>query len=191
MPKHLHLAGHLSTEELERRYRQARAPVERSHYQIVWLIARGRPTRDIAAVTGYSPNWIGQLARRYNREGPAALGDRRQANAGATPLLTLEQQHALWTALQRPSPDGGLWTGRKVAAWIGERLGRPVREQRGWEYLRKLGFTLQRPRPRHPQADPAEQERFKKTSRASWRLSVGPTPRPRSSSGPRTSTASA
>jgi hypothetical protein len=78
MPKHLRLSDHLSTEDLERRYRRARAPVERSHYQIVWLIARGRLTRDIAAVTGYSPNWVGQLARRYNQRGPVALGDRRQ-----------------------------------------------------------------------------------------------------------------
>jgi len=104
MPKHLHLTAHLVTEELERRYRQAHDPVARSHYQIVWLVARGRLTRDIAAVTGYSPNWIGQLARRYNREGPAALGDRRQANVGATPLLTPEQQKK-FDALQKARQD--------------------------------------------------------------------------------------
>ena len=78
MPKHLHLSDHLSTDELGRRYRRAREPVARSHYQPLWLVAQGRPTRDIPAVTGYSPNWIDQLTRRYNQRGRAALGDRRQ-----------------------------------------------------------------------------------------------------------------
>jgi hypothetical protein len=32
MVKHLHLTDHLSAEELEWRYRQARDPVERNHY---------------------------------------------------------------------------------------------------------------------------------------------------------------
>jgi transposase len=191
MPKHLHLTERPSTEEWERRYRQARDPVERSHYQIVWLVAQGRLTREIAAVTGYSPNWIGQLARRYSRLGPQALGDRRQGNVGATPLLSPAQQHDLWQAVQGPAPDGGLWTGPKVAAWIGQRLDRPVREQRGWEYLRKLGFSPQRPRPRHPKADPAAQAAFKESFRASSRLSGGLTRGPRSSCGPRTSIASA
>jgi transposase len=39
MPKKIELHPHLSTEELENRYRGAKDPVERSHYQIVWLIA--------------------------------------------------------------------------------------------------------------------------------------------------------
>jgi transposase len=154
-------------------------------------VAQGRLTREIAAVTGDSPNRIGQLARRYNREGPAALGARRRARVGAVPLLDPAQQRELWAALPDPAPDGGLWSDPKVAAWIGGRLGRPVRAQRGWENLRKLGFTLQRPRPRHPKGDPAEQARFQRTSRASSRSSVGPTRTPRSSCGPKTSIASA
>lgn len=41
-----------------------------------------------------------------------------------------------------------------------------MRAQRGWEYLRKLGHTPQEvPRPGHAEeADPAEQEAFKKSS---------------------------
>ena len=66
MPKRLHLKDHLTLDALEQRYRQARDPVARSHYQIVWLVGQGRLTREVAAVTGYSPNWIGQLVRRYN-----------------------------------------------------------------------------------------------------------------------------
>jgi len=52
MPKRITIAPHLSQEELESRYRHAKDPVERSHYQIIWLLACGRPTEEVAAITG-------------------------------------------------------------------------------------------------------------------------------------------
>jgi transposase len=162
MPRRLTAAPHLPTEELERRDRAARDPVERSHWHIVWLVASGRACPEVAAVVGYSVDWVRAVLRRYNEGGPDALGDRRRANPGAAPLLEAGQQEDLRTALAGPAPDGGLWTCRKVADWIGERVGRPVAEARGWEYLRRLGFSPQRPRPRETRADPAAQAAFKR-----------------------------
>jgi transposase len=162
MARELIVPAELSVEELERRYRGARDPVARSHWQIVWLLAGGAPTADVARVTGYSVNWVREVARRYREGGADALGDRRHANPGAAPLLSPEDQEALRAALDGAAPDGGLWTSRKVADWIGDRVGRPVHEARGWEWLRRLGFSPQRPRPRETRADPAAQEAFKK-----------------------------
>jgi transposase len=155
------LAPHLSAEELHRRYRVAEDPVARSQWHILWLLATGRPTADVAETTGYSVRWVQEVARRY-RAGPQAVGDRRHANPGAPPLLDAAQQEQLREALGGPAPDGGLWTGRQVAAWMGQVLGRPVSPQRGWEWLCRLGFTPQRPRPRETRADPAAQDAFKK-----------------------------
>ncbi len=62
MPKKLRLEQHLGTEELERRYREAHDPVERSQYQIVWLLSQGKLTREVMGATGYSRGWIQQLA---------------------------------------------------------------------------------------------------------------------------------
>ena len=64
MPKTIKLESHLSSEELEYRYRKAHDPVLRSHYQIIWLISEGKTTRQVMEVTGYSRGWIQQLARR-------------------------------------------------------------------------------------------------------------------------------
>ena len=44
---------------------------------------------------------------------------------------------------------------------MSEALGRVVSVQRGWEGMRRLGSTPQRPRPRETRADPAAQEACK------------------------------
>lgn len=162
MARPLIIPPHLTLDELERRYRRADDPVARSHWQILWLLAGGEATAEVSRVTGYSVNWIRELARRYREEGPDALGDRRHGNPGGVPLLDAIQQAQLREALAGLPPDGGLWTCRQVARWIGTTLGRPVDPARGWEWMRRLGFTPQRPRPRETRADPAVQEAFKK-----------------------------
>lgn len=45
------------------------------------------------------------------------------------------------------TPDGERWTSRTVAAWMAERMGRPVAYQRGWDYLHRLGKRLRQRRP--------------------------------------------
>jgi transposase len=162
VPRCLTVAPHLPTAEVERRYRGAADAVARTHWQIVWLVAGGRTCPEVADVVGYSVEWVRQIVRRYNAAGPAGLGDRRRANPGAAPLLDAAGRAALAAALAGPAPDGGLWTGAKVAGWMAARLGRPVAAQRGWEQVRALGFTPQRPRPREDRADPAAQAAFKK-----------------------------
>jgi transposase len=160
--RRLRVPPHLTVEELEQRYRWATDPVARSQWQMVWLLSGGAPTAEVARVTGYSVNWVREVARRYREEGAAGIGDRRHANPGAAALLDAAQQGALREALAGPAPGGDRWTCRAVATWMTETVGRPVSEQRGWEWMRRLGFTPQRPRPRETRADPEAQERFKK-----------------------------
>lgn len=160
---------HPRSEELEKRYREARDPVQRSHYQILWLMAEGKTTTEVMEVTGYRRGWIQQLARRYNAGGPDALGDRGHHNPGARPraLLDQDQQEELAQALGNPPPDGGMWNSRKVGEWIESKTGKVVasKKQRGWDYLKSLGNSPKVPRPHHQKADKAEQEGFKKDSR--------------------------
>lgn len=190
------LVAHLSTAELGQRYRAARQPIERSHLQIVWLLSQGRSEREVAAVTGYGQRWISEIVRRYNAVGASGLGDQRAKNTGARPLLSPGGEVALRAALAEPPADGGLWTGPKVAAWMTARLGRKIWPQRGWDYLHKLGYSAQDERagvhrPRHAKAaSAAEQEAFKRGSRAGWTSAAPNTPSGRSRSGPSTSIAS-
>lgn len=163
MNKPIEIKAHLSIETLQTRYRKAKDPVERSHWHIVWLLAQGKTTKEIALVTGYCPPWIRTLAHRYNEQGPQGLGDRRHDNPGGTLILSPEQQAQLQQALEEPPADGGLWTGPKVAKWIESQTGHKVHAQRGWEYLKRLNYSKRVLRPRHTKADPVAQEAFKKT----------------------------
>src|SRR3712207_900032 len=97
------IAGHLSVEELEARYRAARDVTEARHYQAI------------------------------------------------------------------------LWSGPKVAAWMARHLGlAKVHPQRGWEALKRIGWSPQAPRPRHARAaTPEERAAFKTGSTRRWR---GPRP---------------
>jgi transposase len=165
MPKLLSLQTHLTLDALEARYRRAKEPVVRRHWQAIWLLAQGWASAQVAAATGYTVNWVRTLARRYHQLGAAGLEDRRHRNPGAAGLLSTAQRTALLPALKPPPPDGGVWTGPKAAAWMAATLGRRVHPQRGWETLRRVGWTSKVPRPRHANADRTAQAAFNKTSR--------------------------
>jgi transposase len=162
MPRCLTVRPHLPVADLEQRYRACRDPVERSHWQMVWLVSRSHSGATVARLTGYSETWVRTLIHRYNAEGPAGLVDRRHANPGQPPLVPAAVREELRAALADPPVDGGLWTGPKAAAWLSARLDREIRPQRAWEVLRSLDYSLHRPRPRATTADPTAQDAFKK-----------------------------
>lgn len=166
MARRISLEPHLTVEELEGHYRSTKDPVERSRWHFLWLLARGLTATVIASITGYSAYWIGRIARRYNERGPDGVKDLRHQSRPSTPLLRAAQQDELVAALATgAAPEGDRWSGRTVAAWISQRLGRRVGRQLGWVYLRRLGARLRMPRPRHVQTDPQAQADFKQRLR--------------------------
>lgn len=143
--------------------RRARDGVERGQWQVIWLVAQGQTCQAAAQVTGYSVPWVRALVHRYNARGAAGLGDQRHRQRTPVYLLTAEQQAQLRQAIaQQEPPAGGRWTGPQVATWMSAQLGHAIWPQTGWVYLRRLGFTPHRPRPRHVQADADAQAAFKK-----------------------------
>lgn len=183
---------HLSVAELEQRYRAAQDATEARHTQAIWLLAQGRGVLDVAGVLAFAPRWVEQLAARYNAQGPDALGDQRRGNGRAASVLTAAVLATLAERLRTPPEDGGRWTGAKVAIWMARHLGMErVHPQRGWEALKRIRWSIQAPRPRHPRAaTPEQRAEFKGGSTPRSRVPRPRTPTSRSRSGPRTSTAS-
>src|ERR1044071_7972548 len=160
------VAAHLSVEGLEAGFRSARDPTAVRHFQVIWLLARGHTIADVAAVTSFGRRWIEQLLARDNAHRPEALGDLRRRNGGVPRVQRPALLERLRARLEAPPPDGGLWSSRKVAAWMAGELGlAAVLPQRGWEALKAIGWSVPKPRPRHPaSATPEEREAFKKSS---------------------------
>lgn len=141
MPPKVRLADHLTLEDLKARYRQTRNRVEARRWHLLQLIAQGWSIKKAAQIVDLSYDYAKEIVRRYNTEGPDSIHNRRRNHRSppARSLLTVDQQTELRQLLNGPAPDGGEWTGPKVADWIAQKTGRSrVWPQRGWEYLKRL-----------------------------------------------------
>jgi len=124
-----------------------------------------RSRGDVAQIVQRSTSWVTTTVVRYNAEGPDGPKDRRKGRSHHPFLLNEAQRQALDLRLQTPPDDEGRWTSLKVAAWIEATVGHPVNVVTGWNYLRRHQYTIQLPRPQHPQAATAEQQdAYKKKS---------------------------
>lgn len=153
---------HLSADELRQRYKAAEDAQDARRWQVVWLVTQGRSTKEVAEVAGITQRSVRRIVARYNTLGPVGVEDRRPRNAGRRRRLTDEQHATLLTALKGRAPDGGLWTGPKVAAFGRQQFGLRMGATLGWVTLKRLGGRLVAPRRRHQKAaDDEEQEAWK------------------------------
>ena len=187
------IKAHLSTIELEHRYKTAAEPIAKSHFHALWLLSRGYDIDETAEVLSFSTRWVRILIKRYNEGGPHLLGDQRANNGTEPTILTPGALGELKERLKTPPDDGGQWTGPKIARWLAQYHGlKSVHDQRGWDALIAIGYSIQQPRPRHPQAaTEQDRARLKKSSSALLRTSAASIRTPGSRSGRRTSIASA
>jgi transposase len=158
------------------------------------LVLEGSSREEAARAAGMDRQTLGDWVHRYNAEGLPGLRDRRRP--GRRPRLTAEQEAELATAVERgPDPDrDGVVRWRRVdlRALIETRFAVRLHERTVGKVLRRLGFTRLSVRPKHPKADEAAQEAFKKASPRWWRERYPSTPAAsRSRSGSRTRPASA
>jgi transposase len=163
------LNNHLTVDELEDLYLSCTDPVEKTHYQIIWLISQGKTAVYASEATGVTNVWISKLVKRYNENGISALVDGRHTNPGGKFILSNDQKEELKIALLGPSPDGGLWNSRKVTKWIEEQVSNSIGKATGGRYFKYLGFSLKSLRPKHlKSATPEEKEEFKKNLMRKW-----------------------
>src|SRR5829696_7639557 len=119
MPSPIKLKDHLTAEELYQRYRRCRQAREKLRWRALYLIAKGGIPNHVAKRLGRSSGWMTNLARRYNQLGATGVADQHgELACGVKPTLNAKQAHALDIALRGSPRDGGLWTAKKVAAWI-------------------------------------------------------------------------
>jgi transposase len=160
------IKSHLSVTELEHRDKTASEAIAKSHFHALWLLARGYSIDQVAGLLSFSTRWVRILIKRYNEGGADRLGDQRAHNGTEPKILTPEALAALRERLKSPPDDGGVWTGPKIARWLADFHGlKSVHDQRGWDALIAIGWSIQQPRPRHPNAArEQDRSRLKKTA---------------------------
>ena len=133
------------------------------------LVLEGASREEAARAAGMDRQTLRDWVHRYNAEGLAGLSDRPRP--GPRPRLSPEQEAELVTAVEQgPDPDrDGVVRWRRVdlRALIEARFAVRLHERSVGKLLRRLGFARLSVRPRHPKADEAAQEAFKKAS-PSW-----------------------
>lgn len=130
------------------------------------MVLDGASRKVAAQSCGMDRQSLRDWVHRYNAEGIAGLCNRRLT--GRPPLLTAAQK-AQVAALVEAGPvravDGvGRWRRVDLRDLIAERFGVAMHERTVGKLLWSLGFRRLSVRPRHPGADAAAQEAFKKTS---------------------------
>lgn len=165
--KRLELKAHLPEDDLKARYKSSNTAREARRWHALWLISQGYSPSEVGGLVGLSAYTVRRIITRYNAKGIAGVEDGHRANPGGRiPRLTATQEGRLLGALKGPPPEGGLWSGPKVAAWIERETGQTTYPQLGWVYLRRLGARLRVPRRRHAKAATKdEQEAFQKALR--------------------------
>ena len=164
MTRRIELQTHLTTAELHQRYRACQKPQEKVRWHALYLISKGVVAAEAARRTGRASSWITSLARRYNRDGTKAVGRKHAPKPSHRAKVDAQLGKQLDKALRSRAPDGGLWTAPKVASWITEKSGQTIHHTTAWRAMRRLGFSLQTPRPaNHRRATTAEQVAFKKS----------------------------
>jgi len=154
---------------------------QRDRYRVVLIAGRGlgdEPELDrerIAAAVGRSRQFVDEWVGRYRTGGLAALVPKRQP--GAARRLTAGQEADLCAMLEAgPPPEDGLaaYNGPILRERIGQRFGKTYSLNGVYKLLHRLGYNDLMPRPRHPAADPAALEAFKKRNCPSDSRGCGP-----------------
>lgn len=161
------LQKHLTEKEIRRRMLESQHREEFQRWQSIWLISKGLRAGQVAQYVGVSQGTVYQWIFHYNHEGPEKF--RLQGRGGRRfGLLTLEQEAALLESLRAESETGRLVAAFSLRAQVEKKVNQTVSKDYLYDLLHRHGWRKVVPRPRHPQADPAQQAAFKKTSRSWW-----------------------
>ena len=184
----------LTASELRRAaQREKNSPAARRMLAVA-LVLEGTDRRTAAESCGMDRQTLRDWVHRYNAEGLAGLRSRKPP--GPSSKLTARQESEL-AALVEAGPDPARhgvvrWRRVDLRDEIEQRYGVTLHERSVGKVLAKLGFRRLSVRPRHPQADEAAQQAFKKTLPRPLRRRSPATPKAsRSKSGSRTKRGSA
>jgi transposase len=132
----------------------------------VRVVLDGMTQAEAARVFGVHHNAVHRWMKRYREGGWAGLGEQRRGRRlGEQAALSQHQQQELMALVRETTPDqlglaGFLWTREAVAELIGQRYGLLLARTTVGGYLRRWGFSPQKPQRRALEQNPAAVARW-------------------------------
>jgi transposase len=161
----------MSEAELEKALRSQQSTNDFKDWQIIYSVHSnpGKKAVEIAAILCVTENKVYKTVQKYNRLGTswksgAKRGGRRQARC----YLTLEEEKSLMKSLEEDALPGNILIFRHVQEMVEFFVGKEVSDDYVWDLFSRHGWSKKVPRQRHPKADKAAQEEYKKNSKKIW-----------------------
>jgi len=155
----------------------AKTVEEFQRYQAIHLrVNEGLDVGSIARITGLAQSTIHNLHSRCRVEGLDAARTKDKGGRYRSYLSVAEEKELL-THAEAEARRGGILEVSKIHRALEEKVGGEVALMTTYRMLHRNGWRKIAPRPRHPKADEAAQEAFKKTGpHSSKRQSKKPQP---------------
>ena len=184
----MHVEKWHTKDELKKLIRKEKSGKIATRLRGVLLALDGRTNKEAAADLGVAPRSIQTWVQRYNAEGVKGLPDKPRSGQPKRLTPEQEQEVAAWLEAGPDLATDGVvaWCGRAITAKIVRTFRCKLTLAGAYGIMHRLGYEPLRPRPFHPQMDPAKQESFKKDTPLLSNNYGGRTRPPSSRSGSRT-----
>ena len=133
----------------------------------------GLSLQQTAQAIGVSVGWACQLRRRFIREGGVGGADRARPGGRRRENMTREEEAKFLEPFFEQAKVGGILVVGEIKRALDKRLGRKVALASAYNLLHRHNWRKLAPDKRHPQADVAAQQDWKKNSPKSLRKSTG------------------
>lgn len=165
----MHVVEHQTLDQLRSLARDQADPKMVIRLHAIALAQEGKTAPQVAQALGYSRRGVQFWIKWYNDGGIDRL--RHEPGQGRKPTLSDDQREKLKQRLDAgpvAGKDGGICTlrGSDVQRILKEEFDKVRCLSAVYNLLHAIGYNDLVPRPQHKDADPAQQEAFKKTRRS-------------------------
>lgn len=153
----------INPEKLQAWINQDRTRKDAIKCQSLISLTKGVSVTNVCKVLGVTRETVSQWRRRLRKEGIKFL--ERLSNQGRKSQLTESMKRLIKShVLKSPNKSGyqqALWDGKLVCKLVKDQKGLVISVRTAQYWLKKIGFSWQRPRKRFKRANKKEKQEFK------------------------------